>query len=215
VGTISLKEFTSSKCYPLAMQTYSVDPMTIKEKYGRWGKYIHTHIFANKASEKRGFKTNAKNKASGMIGQLAVHQLNVSLGIPMDSNKQICLVDYDENDGKILINNGIPIQTKTKNFYKIFSPDCSVMIPVDQYKKYDKNSIIFGCAFLPDLNMVSIIGYISFIEFDKKKVLKKEGDKLRDGFTVSGPPSYMIYYSDLHNSQREYSEFINNGGSNQ
>jgi len=211
VGTISWIEMP--KMHPMTMQTYHVPPEEIDRLFKRWGKYIHTYKPTQKASEKRNFKTTDENKRIGLIGQLGVEQLNISLGIPIDERKQLCLIDTDENDGKLLINGGIPLQTKTKKCCTIFSPDWSLMIPCDQYKKYDDNTIIFGCVFFPDLNILDVVGYISYEEFDKKKRKVNPGDKQRNGFPVSGPPSYAVYYSELHNSQIEYRNFLKNGGS--
>jgi len=200
-----LKEFTPEKYYPLSLQTYHVNDNLIFEK---WGKYIDTNPCTNKASFKRGFKTTKENKKCGIIGQLSVHQLNVSLGIPIHEDKQICLIDQDENDGYLKVNGGTPLQVKTKLFYKIFSPDCTLMIPIDQYKKYEKSTLFFACVYQPDINLSTIIGYIPYDEFNEKKKIAYPGNILRDGFKTKPPTSYYVYYSDLHNSQKEYKQFI-------
>ncbi|GAH59888.1 unnamed protein product, partial [marine sediment metagenome] len=173
-------------------------------------EYNYEHILIFK---KRGFKTNVENKKVGMIGELAVEQLNISLGIPIQKREQICLIDADENNCKLLVNDGRPIQTKTKKCTTSFTPEWSLMIPCDQYDKYDKDTVIFGCVFLSGINILDIVGYIPYDEFDKKKRKVHPGDKQRDGFPVSGPVSYAVYYSELHNSQIEYRNFIKNGDS--
>jgi len=190
----------------MAMATYEVKSVDIFEK---WAKYIHNLETTKNASDKRNFNTNEQNKKAGIIGQLAVHILNKKIGLQIDENIQLCLIDTDEHDGKLLLNNNTKIQVKTKNCNKFFSPDWSLMIPTDQYEKYDKNTIFFACVYQPYNNLIDVVGFIPYSEFNEKKRLVEEGDKQRDGFSVSGPPSYAIYYSELHNSPIEYYNFIN------